>query len=67
MQQLLSGKTTQIKQTTRNGSCWITERKAGSQVNVMFAKVNHLEGGDVTDLTSGRTGEIEAKSKNINI
>lgn len=71
MQQLLSGKTTQIKQTTRNGSCCgehrTAERKAGSQVNVMFAKVNHLEGGDVMDLTSGRTGEIEAKSKNINI
>lgn len=71
MQQLLSGKTTQIKQTTRNGLCCgehrTGERKAGAQVNVVFADVNHLKEGYVTDLTSGRTGDTEVQPKNINI
>lgn len=71
MQQLLSGKTTQIKQTTRNGLCCgehrTGERKAGAQVNVVFAEVNHLKEGYVMDLISGRTGDTEVQPKNINI
>lgn len=69
MQQLLSGKTTQIKQTTRNGLCCgehrTGERKAGAQENTIFAEVNHLE--EVMVLASGNTGDIEVQPKNINI
>lgn len=57
MQQLLSGKSVPIKQTTGNGLCCgkhrTGERKAGAQVNVMFAEANHLEEGYVMDITSG--------------